>query len=173
MLEPTLPIGASTPIQPISQTQANKNNSIYIKRAETSEPKGKFILGEKQRLSHLQSIYGDKALKQMGIVECATCASRTYVDGSNDPGVSFKTPTKISPEQSFSAVAGHEMEHVSNERSSAIRENAEIVSQSVVLHNSICPECGVSYTSGGKTTTVTKRTIPQNVKTGELVDVKL
>lgn len=173
MIEPISRVGSNIPIQPTGQTQPYKHSSVNIPKSEMIEPKGKFILGDQERLSHLQSVYGDKALKQMGIIECSTCASRTYVDGSNDPGVSFKTPTKVSPEQSFSAVASHETEHVSNEKAKAIRDDAEIISQSVVLHNSVCPECGVSYVAGGKTTTVTKKPIHQNVQPGELVDIKL
>jgi hypothetical protein len=97
-----------------------------------------------------------KARKAAGLEECTACASRRYVDGSNDPSVSFKTPQNISPEASFSEVSAHEQEHVSNERANAHKEGKEIVSQSVVLRTSICPECGRSYISGGTTTTVTK-----------------
>ncbi len=87
--------------------------------------------------------------------DCQTCERRKYQDGSNDPSVSFKSPTHISPEASATVVRGHEMEHVVNNRAKAQRENREIVSQSVVLHTAICPECGTVYTSGGTTTTVT------------------
>lgn len=91
-----------------------------------------------------------------GKVECQTCKSRKYVDGSNDPGVSFKTPGHISPQNSAAKVMSHEREHVSNENAEAIRKNREIVSQSVKLDTSTCPECGRSYVSGGTTTTVSK-----------------
>ena len=43
--------------------------------------------------------------------ECLTCDSRRYVDQSDDSGVSFQTPTHVSPEDSFAAVRAHEMEH--------------------------------------------------------------
>ncbi len=86
--------------------------------------------------------------------ECQTCEKRKYRDGSRDPGVSFKTAAHIDPEMSASVVRGHEMEHVVNNRAKAKREDREIVSQSVTLHTSICPECGTVYTSGGTTTTV-------------------
>ena len=39
--------------------------------------------------------------------ECQTCKERKYQDGSNDPGVSFKTPTNVAPEQAAAAVRGH------------------------------------------------------------------
>ena len=88
--------------------------------------------------------------------ECKTCAERKYQDGSDDPGVSFKTAAHISPEQAASKVRSHEYEHVTREQAKADREDREVVSQSVQLHTSICPECGKSYVSGGVTNTVTK-----------------
>ena len=87
--------------------------------------------------------------------ECQTCARRKYQDGSDDPGVSFKTPTKISPEEAPAKVMGHEREHVVRERAEAAREGREVVSQSVSIHTDICPECGRVYVSGGVTRTVT------------------
>ena len=50
--------------------------------------------------------------------ECQTCKNRKYQDGSDDPGVSFKTATNVAPELAASAVRGHEQEHVVRERSS-------------------------------------------------------
>ncbi|MCM1577951.1 MAG: hypothetical protein NC078_04030 [Ruminococcus sp.] len=88
--------------------------------------------------------------------ECQTCKNRKYQDGSDDPGVSFKSATKISPEAAASAVRGHEMEHVYRNRAEAAREDREVVSQSVVIKTAICPECGKSYVSGGETKTVTR-----------------
>lgn len=63
--------------------------------------------------------------------ECQTCERRKYQDGSNDAGVSYKTPTHISPEQASQAVRGHEMEHVVREQAKAAREDRKVVSQSV------------------------------------------
>lgn len=88
--------------------------------------------------------------------ECETCEKRKYQDGSDDPGVSFKTPTNIKPEQAASAVRGHEMEHVVREQAKADREGRKVVSQSVTMHTEICPECGKAYVSGGTTRTVTR-----------------
>lgn len=93
---------------------------------------------------------------QLAQEECQTCKNRKYQDGSDDPGVSFKTPTAISPETAASAVRGHEMEHVTREQDKARREGRQVVSQTVSLHTAICPECGESYVSGGETRTVTK-----------------
>ncbi len=88
--------------------------------------------------------------------ECQTCKNRKYQDGSDDPGVSFKTATNIAPEQAASAVRGHEQEHVVREQAKAQREDRKVVSQSVTIHTAICPECGDVYVSGGTTRTTTK-----------------
>ncbi len=98
---------------------------------------------------------GKSAQEVMEEGECQTCKNRKYVDGSDDPGVSFKTPTHISPDSAASAVRGHEMEHVSRNQAEARREGREVVSQSVSYHTAICPECGRVYVSGGTTQTTT------------------
>ncbi len=118
-------------------------------------------------LEILKDIYGEKKLKQIGVIPCATCASRVYQDASNDPGVSFKSPTHVSPEQSHSAVMSHENEHVQREQQKANQEDREVVSQSVTLSRSICPECGKSFISGGVTKTVTQSKQRYNEPTNE------
>jgi hypothetical protein len=85
--------------------------------------------------------------------ECQTCKSRKYVDGSNEGNVSFKTPTHISPQASFSAVSSHEQEHVSNAVSEGNKGDNKLLSSSVTLKMSVCPDCGTPYVAGGKTTT--------------------
>ncbi len=87
--------------------------------------------------------------------KCQTCEQRKYKDGSDDPDVSFKTATRVAPEQAASAVRGHEREHVVREQAKAKREDRRVISQSVALHTSICPECGKTYVSGGTTRTTT------------------
>lgn len=99
----------------------------------------------------------EKALKRLGFKECETCKRRQYQDVSNDPGVSFKTPTHVSPEFAAMAVAAHEQEHVLHEQASAKLEGREIVFQNVQISTGVCPECGRVYVSGGKTTTVTRK----------------
>ncbi len=114
----------------------------------------------------------EKDLKRLGLKECKTCQNRTYVDVSNDPGVSFKTPTRLSPAAADSAVRAHEGEHVSRESAKAESENRKVISQSVQIYTDICPECGRMYTSGGKTTTVTAPQSGQttSVPKGQLFD---
>jgi len=93
--------------------------------------------------------------KLAALTECQTCKNRKYQDVSNDPTISFQTPTNISPGQSAALVRAHEYEHVSNEKAKAEEEGRRVVSQTVRLESSICPECGRIYISGGVTKTVT------------------
>lgn len=86
---------------------------------------------------------------------CECCRNRKYQDGSHDGSVSYQTPTHISAGSSAVRVMSHEQEHVTNEQNYAVEDGAEVRSQSVAIYESVCPECGKSYTSGGKTTTVT------------------
>ena len=97
----------------------------------------------------------ENAQKTSEEAECKTCKERKYQDGSNDPGVSFKTPTHIGPDQAASAVRGHELEHVVRERAKAQSEGRRVISQSVTMQTGICPECGRVYVAGGVTRTTT------------------
>lgn len=102
-----------------------------------------------------EKVRGSDGLEEVKDGECQTCERRKYQDGSNDMGVSFKTPTRIAPEAAGAMVRSHEQEHVSRERAKAEREGRRVVSQSVTLHTDICPECGKVYISGGTTQTTT------------------
>lgn len=86
---------------------------------------------------------------------CRTCEERSYMDGSNDPGVSMKSPTKLDPSGAASAVMAHEREHVFRNAAEAKSEDRVVLSSSITLHSDICPECGKTYISGGTTRTVT------------------
>lgn len=147
-----LPNQIATAIMPQEQLPSNVPASNI-----TAKVSNKIESGPKDNLDNLKTIYSDKDLKKLGIIDCQTCAERTYVDGSDDPGVSFKTPTQIDPSEAASAVMGHEMEHVANEQADADAEGREVISQSVSIHTSTCPECGINYVSGGTTKTVTKK----------------
>lgn len=117
--------------------------------------------------------FSEKALKRLGLKKCEACEQRKYQDESNDPGVSFKAPTHLSPEQAASAVTNHEQEHVSHEQANARAEGKEIIYQSVKIYTDSCPECGRIYVSGGETTTMTK-TKPkpkQNQEAGQVLDI--
>ena len=75
------------------------------------------------------------------------------MDGSNDSNVSFQTPTHVSPEASFAAVSSHEQEHVANAVSEGNQSGNQLLSTSVTLEMSVCPECGTPYVAGGTTRT--------------------
>ena len=135
-----------------------KQRQIYKKQRENS---GSEMLDNKiedleKKIGNLQQRL--KKMRPSGEQDdgkCETCENRKYQDGSNDPGVSFKTASKISG-NAEAAVRGHEYEHVNRNQAKAAREDKEIVYQSVTLSRAICPECGKSYVSGGETVTVTQ-----------------
>jgi hypothetical protein len=166
-----LPAGAIRPADSAGRLRENEMNTARRdlpgtgERADTKNARADTAASRKALAEASFTQAGTNALKirtekQLGVQACETCSSRRYVDGSTDPGVSFKSPGHISPEASMAAVSSHEQEHVSNAKARASAENKEIVSQSVSLHMDKCPECGKSYVSGGTTTTVT-RTVPQ------------
>lgn len=159
-----------------SESIENVNNKRGFSLDNLDNTTSDFIIPQNSRITKLKENFDEKTLKRAGIIECSTCASRVYTDGSNDPGVSFKTPTHLSPEEAVSAVRSHEQEHVSNEKAKAIKEDRKIVSQNVQIFTSICPECGKSYVAGGVTKTTTKGiSNPYNNKneSGNLLDIKL
>ncbi len=129
----------------------NTQNASYIKPVQQGEESAKareYDKDKDNKKSDKEDYFGKKD-------KCETCENRRYVDGSNDPGVSFKTPTKLGNNARMH-VMNHEQEHVVRERAKAKRENKEVISQSVTIHTGICPECGKTYTAGGVTRTVVK-----------------
>ncbi len=94
--------------------------------------------------------------------KCETCENRTYVDGSNENDVSFKSPGHIAPETAASRVMAHEYEHVRNAYQEDKEEGKELVSVSVSLKTAICPECGKTYVAGGETRTTMRNGVEEN-----------
>lgn len=128
------------------------SKTIFADEAEKSEKKSQRD-DEKEKNTDKAEFGQEK--------ECQTCKERKYVDGSDDPGVSFKSPGKINADVAAVVVSRHEREHVAHNKAKAQREGGEVVSQSVTLHTGICPECGRIYVSGGTTYSVT-RSISKN-----------
>ena len=142
----------------LSRLERQREDLERRREDNSSDITDKKIKDLEDRINNLRSRM-DK-IKSEDSGECETCENRRYQDGSNDPGVSFKSASKISG-NAEAAVRGHEQEHVSRNRAKADREGKEIVYQSVVIKHAICPECGKSYVAGGETTTVT-RTKPES-----------
>lgn len=177
----THPSGPVQPVQPVPAvasvtpgTQGNEFSGIFIRKGVDPVE-----FAVRMRIRYEEDPTSDGRQGETGTGEvtgpgsaqkaaqegkCQTCEQRKYQDGSDDMGVSFQTPTRIAPENVASAVRGHEREHVFREQARARRENRRVVSQSVALHTSVCPECGKVYISGGTTTTTTaasKESAPQ------------
>lgn len=162
-----------TPVTPVPAVKRDQPSAVTLTGAaaasnyrEGADPVEMAVRGRIQYLSEeelnaeVQKSKSAQEVMQEG--ECQTCKERKYQDGSNDPGVSFKTPTNVAPEQAASAVRGHEQEHVVREQAKAQREDREVVSQSVTYHTAICPECGKVYVSGGTTRTSTREAQEQS-----------
>lgn len=97
-----------------------------------------------------EGIVGGRKADGVQKSECETCNNRKYQDVSNDPGVSFKSPTHISPAAAEGLVRAHEGEHVANAQAEAGSKGGRAIS-TVSIHYSTCPECGRAYVSGGTT----------------------
>lgn len=121
-----------------------------------SDQSDKKISDLDNRIKNLQTRLDKMKAEEQEDGECETCKNRKYQDESDDPGVSFKTASKVGAGSAEAAVRGHEYEHVNRNQAKAAREGKEIVYQSVIIKRAICPECGKSYVSGGETKTVTR-----------------
>lgn len=147
--------------------KANAPELIGLKGADAQKantPEVAGLKGSGDKAANSVAGESKSAQEVMEEGECQTCKERKYQDGSDDPGVSFKTPTSVAPEQAAAAVRGHENEHVVREQAKAQREDRKVVSQSVTYHTDICPECGKVYVSGGETRTVTKANTDQQAQ---------
>lgn len=118
------------------------------------------------------AVDGKKVEKTDPGYQCQTCANRKYQDGSNESDVSFKNASKVSPEAAASAVRSHEQQHVSNAYDKAAQGNGKVISATVQIHTSICPECGKSYVSGGTTRTQIKYSNEENPYQKNLKDMQ-
>lgn len=124
------------------------------------------------RIKNLQTRLDKMKAEEEEDGECETCKNRKYQDQSDDPGVSFKTASKVGAGSAEAAVRGHEYEHVNRNQAKAAREDKEIVYQSVIIKRAICPECGKSYVSGGETKTVTREKRDERFDVGLLDKTK-
>lgn len=157
-MEPIQNTTKQVPVQPAASVNKQVEPQAQSQKQGLDKPVNLShrLVPEKERLGKLGDLFDEKTLKKMGYIECATCANRQYQDQSDDGGVSFQAPTRLSPGQAATAVAAHEQEHVVREQAHAEEEGREVVRQSVQIHTSICSECGRTYVSGGLTTTVTR-----------------
>ena len=135
---PALPVAAASGVTLDLNILNGATGSAYTDKGVT--------VGDSRRIQM------EKSRMKQESEPCRACAERTYQDGSNDMGVSFQTPTNVSPEAAGSLVRAHEQEHVSREGAKA-RENGLRAMSTVRIHTNICPECRKIYVSGGTTTT--------------------
>lgn len=144
----------------LNGSYGGNNTGLYGKTADHGAPRtGNAPVTEDIKLPGIKNKKDEERKERLGIddpsQECQTCKNRKYKDGS-DEMVSFKSPAHIAPEGAASAVRAHEQEHVTNAYSKAATGNGKVISATVAIHTSICPECGRSYVSGGTTNTQIK-----------------
>jgi hypothetical protein len=170
--------GSGGQIAPVAQNPIStaQSGQIAYSGNEANSKKTDSPAREKQTISPAVDEKGktnpsESAKKMMGFKECQTCKRRRYVDGSSDSGVSFKSPTHVSPESAPMAVSGHEAEHVHREQDKAKQQGREVVYQNVQIFTGVCPECGRIYVSGGKTTTVTQVKPDSKIANTQKVDL--
>ena len=133
--------GINTNFSPYSNSiNSGATNPVDSKIADELRAEGKSE-------SLAKNITSERAAKRAGVIECETCASRKYQDGS-DEQVSFKSAAHISPNAAAARVRGHEQEHVNN-----AYDKGKVLQASVSIHTAVCPECGRTYVSGGTTHT--------------------
>lgn len=136
-------------------------NGMEIPGVSEPSSEGEEVFRLFDETEDVSSILGDGEQAD-GTEECETCEKRTYVDGSNENNVSFKTPGHISPEASAAKVSAHEYEHVRNAYQEDKEEGKELVSVSVSLKTAVCPECGKTYVAGGETRTLMRNGVEEN-----------
>lgn len=145
-------------LNPIGSQGYDYNNAIYNNVGAVDKDPAAAGINKVAGISPQNENDNSRAGKVKS-AECQTCKNRKYMDQS-DQNVSFKSPTHISPQASYARVASHEQEHVSNAVAEGSKDGNQLVSSSVRLKTSVCPECGTTYVAGGTTTT----TIKYNVK---------
>lgn len=149
-------IGAYSPVSyvsPYAEAIGTANSSVPV---DTSKVQGA------EGVSAISEADGKKVDKTDPNYKCQTCANRKYQDGSNEHDVSFKNAAKVAPQAAASAVRSHEQQHVKNAYEKAAQNNGKVVSATVAIHTSICPECGKAYVSGGTTKTSIKYSEEEN-----------
>ena len=142
----------------ITKLQKQRDEYEQQKDADDTAAIDEKIASLEKRINNLQQRLDKLKTKEeeKDSGECQTCKNHRYQDGSDDPGVSFKTAGKINPANAEAVVRSHEYEHVNRNQAKAAEDGKEIVYQSVIIKHGICPECGDSYVTGGQTTTVTR-----------------
>jgi hypothetical protein len=93
----------------------------------------------------------------------------TYQDASNDPGVSFTYPGRLTGPESFLAVRAHEYEHVRRSLRDAVL-NGKPMMVLVSYKVRFDPATGEAYMAGGVTRTIRLPEIPEPEK-GKAVDI--
>jgi len=159
-------IGGYSPISYVNPYAANAVSAAGMTNPDQVSP-----VDKAKGVEAASSVNGKSVDKTDPGYKCQTCANRKYQDGS-DENVSFKSASHIAPEAAASAVRGHEQEHVANAYEKAEKGNGKVISATVQIHTSCCPECGKTYVSGGTTRTTIKYSNEENPYQKNLKDMQ-
>lgn len=159
-------IGGYSPISYVNPYVANAVAAAGMTNPDQVSP-----VDKAKGVDAASSVNGKSVDKTDPGYKCQTCANRKYQDGS-DENVSFKSASHIAPEAAASAVRGHEQEHVANAYEKAEKGNGKVISATVQIHTSCCPECGKTYVSGGTTRTTIKYSNEENPYQKNLKDMQ-
>ncbi|GHU49288.1 hypothetical protein FACS1894127_2150 [Clostridia bacterium] len=164
------------PGMPVQPGQGN-NYSSPLKHATTPSindaqnamnmEKSNMVPDDEQRVEYRSSEDSDKKQKrgkkkQGGSEpECETCKKRRNKDISDDPGASLQSPDSLSKVEEEGNIRAHDHRHLSHEQANGENEGRDVVSQNMVIHYDVCPECGRPYIPGGTTATLTRTASPR------------
>ena len=149
-------VNGGSAVAPVSGTPEVYSNAQTVRVGRSPDD---LRMQRENAYNMMESPATERMRKRLGIEKCETCENRKYVDGSDEADVSFKAPGHIDPDAAPSVVMAHEREHVANAVQEGNRPDAKLISASVSLQTSICPECGRTYVSGGLTKTTIRHSV--------------
>ena len=124
--QPVTPVTATPAVSREQPSAVTLTGSALLNYREGADPAEMAVRGRIQYLSPEEldaEVEKSKSAQEvMEEGECQTCKERKYQDGSNDPGVSFKTPTNVAPEQAAGAGRGPRDGHMVRGHAKAHRE---------------------------------------------------
>jgi hypothetical protein len=140
--------------------QGNPQAANYILMAEKALKNGNSAAADNFAERALQIIKPPENAETVNLkkpdppeIEKHESTEHSYQDVSNDAGVSFSSPSKLTGPQSFIAVPAHEKEHVSRRVSEAVL-NGDRILVSVSYKIRYDYRTGEAYMAGGTTRTI-------------------
>ena len=145
------PVGSAASVYGAEKISKSPEQQLNEYRSEREELKKQLSYDDspnlRNRLDTLDKRIENLEKRTGGREECETCKNRKYQDGSDDPGVSFKTPSNIAPEEAAARVRSHENEHVYRNRANSYFKNICMPG----MRNTLCVRRSDGYSNKNKT----------------------